>query len=60
MMSTLPKDPVMLLSYVNTQLRDHDSSLEEFCSVHGVEKEWLEAALKVIDYSYDAEKNQFK
>ena len=29
-MNTLPKDPVMLLSFVNTQLRDHYPSLEEF------------------------------
>lgn len=50
----------MLLSYVNTQLRDHYSSLEEFCAVLGVEQGMLEASLKVIDYIYDPEKNQFK
>ena len=27
----IPKDPVMLLSYVNTQLRDFYSSLDAFC-----------------------------
>ncbi len=30
-MSTIPKDPVILLSYVNTQLRDNYSSLDEMC-----------------------------
>jgi len=59
-MSQLPKDPVMLLSYINTQLRDHYASLEELCSALGVEQEPLEAALKMIDYIYDPEKNQFK
>ncbi len=28
-MSTLPKDPMILLSYINTQLRDNYSSLGE-------------------------------
>ena len=27
----LPRDPVMLLSYVNTQLRDRDASLDALC-----------------------------
>ena len=26
----IPKDPVMLLSYVNTQLRDYYDSLDDF------------------------------
>ena len=29
-MAKIPKDPWMLLSYVNTQLRDFYSSLEEW------------------------------
>ena len=28
----LPQDPIMLLSYVNTQLRDHYVSLDDFCA----------------------------
>lgn len=59
-MNRLPKDPVMLLSYVNTQLRDHYSSLEDFCAATGVQQEMIEASLKMIDYRYDPEKNQFK
>ena len=27
----LPQDPIILLSYVNTQLRDRDASLAAFC-----------------------------
>ena len=27
----LPKDPAILVSYLNTQLRDFYPSLEEFC-----------------------------
>ena len=28
---SIPKDPVMLLSYVNTQLRDFYPDIEEMC-----------------------------
>lgn len=55
----LPKDPVMLLSFVNTQLRDHYSTLEEFCSVYNVQKEDITETLKSIDYEYEQGQNQF-
>lgn len=59
-MSQLPKDPVMLLSYVNTQLRDSYPSLEDFCKAFDVPRSQIEDSLKRIDYIYDEEKNQFK
>ncbi|MGN0292339.1 MAG: DUF4250 domain-containing protein, partial [Lachnospiraceae bacterium] len=31
-MYTLPKDPVMLLSFVNLKLRDEYPTLDDFCS----------------------------
>ncbi|MDO5418357.1 MAG: DUF4250 domain-containing protein [Lachnospiraceae bacterium] len=55
----IPKDPVMLLSYINTQLRDHYSSLEELCRSLDVDKEWLISSLAGIDYRYEEEINQF-
>ncbi len=55
----LPKDPVMLLSFVNTQLRDYYSTLEEFCSVYNVQKEEITETLKSIDYQYEEGQNQF-
>ena len=30
----IPKDPMILLSYVNTQLRDYYDSLEALCAEH--------------------------
>ena len=45
---SIPKDPVMLLSYVNTQLRDNYSSLDEFCAAQGVSAEKLTADLDSI------------
>ena len=49
----MPKDPVMLLSYVNTQLRDFYPSLAEFCAAMQTEESDL------IDYEYDEKTNQF-
>lgn len=37
-MNNLPKDPVMLLSFVNMQLRDNYSSLTELCKTYMVDR----------------------
>lgn len=55
----LPNDPMMLLSYVNTQLRDFYPGLSEFCEAQGVDREEIEAKLKAIDYVYDSELRRF-
>ena len=55
----IPKDPVILLSYVNTQLRDYFDSLEALCSLRGMKKDALIATLDSIDYHYDEKTNQF-
>ena len=56
---SLPKDPVMLLSVVNTQLRDHYSSLEELSKANMVSEQDIIEKLKLINYEYDGERNQF-
>lgn len=58
-MDTLPKDPVMLLSVVNTNLRDFYGSLDDFCRTKDVDKSEIEEKLEKINYSYDAASNQF-
>ncbi|MBR5635387.1 MAG: DUF4250 domain-containing protein [Pseudobutyrivibrio sp.] len=55
-----PKDPVMLLSVVNTALRDYYTTLYALVDDTGVDVEELKAKLASIDYHYDPEKNQFK
>lgn len=55
----IPKDPVMLLSYVNTQLRDFYRSLDAFCEDGGLNRKELEDKLDMIDYAYDPAVNQF-
>ena len=58
-MFNIPKDPAMLLSYINTQLRDYYPSLEECCLSLGIQKEDLTLSLAGIDYHYDKGRNQF-
>lgn len=55
----IPKDPVILLSYVNTQLRDYFDSLDALCSLRGIRKDSLITTLDSIDYHYDEKTNQF-
>ena len=57
---SLPKDPVILLSFINTRLRDEYSSLDELCSALDADKESITAALSGIGYEYDAGLNSFK
>lgn len=59
-MKTVPKDPIMCLSFVNTQLRDFYSSLEELCGELELDREELEERLSSVGYVYDREKNQFR
>lgn len=56
---SLPKDPVMLLSVVNTKLRDFYPSLEELAVAESTTVEELETKLKSINYQYDEKHNQF-
>ena len=55
----IPTDPVILLSYLNTQLRDFYPSLTELCDAMELKEEEIKAKLDAIDYHYDAEQNQF-
>ena len=55
----IPKDPVILLSYVNTKLRDEYPSLTELCAALDADREALEATLAGLDYHYSPERNQF-
>ena len=55
----VPKDPIMLLSYINTQLRDNYPSLEEFCKSLDVDKQEIVEKLKAVNYEYNEELNKF-
>jgi len=57
--TSIPKDPAMLLSYINTQLRDFYPAIEELCNALAIERDELDAKLSSIDYQYDRDKNQY-
>lgn len=55
----IPKDPAMLLSFLNTQLRDNYPSLEDLCASLDLDQASLIQKLSSIDYAYDSARNQF-
>ncbi|MBR4999101.1 MAG: DUF4250 domain-containing protein [Clostridia bacterium] len=55
----LPKDPIILLSVINTKLRDFYPDLDTLCKDMHVEKEVIINTLKGIDYEYDESRHQF-
>ena len=55
----IPKDPVMLLSFINLKLRDYYSSFEALCDDLDVDGKEIIDKLAGINYQYDDEKNQF-
>lgn len=57
---TLPQDPFILLSYVNTQLRDNFSSLEALCDDAGTTPADVISKLEKAGFRYDPEQRQFK
>lgn len=55
----IPKDPFMLLSWVNMQLRDYYPSLDELCRSLNLDRSSVESTLESIDFRYDPETNRF-
>ena len=58
-MANIPKDPVMLLSYLNTQLRDFYPDMDELCRALDLDRKTVDEAMASIDYAYDSAKNQY-
>ncbi len=57
---SLPKDPVMLLSAVNTQLRDRYPSLAELAAANMTDADEIIKSLRAIGYIYDEKNNRFR
>ena len=53
----LPKDPIMLLSFVNMKLRDFYG--RPFCEEMDADKQELTEKLAAAGYHYDGEQNRF-
>ena len=55
----IPKDPVMLLSFLNLKLRDFYSNLDALCEDLDVDKDELVKKLATLGMIYDASLNKF-
>ena len=55
----LPRDPYILLSFINTKLRDEYPSLSGLCAALDADEGEITAALAALDYRYDPETNRF-
>ena len=55
-----PKDPFILLSVINTKLRDEYNILDELCASMDVDKSQLQKTLEESGFEYNPAINQFK
>ena len=56
----IPKDGAMLLSFLNTKLRDGCASLEELCEELETDRAALEERLAAAGAEYDAAQNRVR
>ena len=59
MFENIPKDPVMLLSFINLKLRDYYPSFDNLCEDLSLNADEIIKKLAAIDYEYDSDSNQF-
>ena len=55
----LPQDPMILLSYINTMLRDNYSSLQVLCDDMEISKEDICTTLYAVGFAYYKALNKF-
>jgi hypothetical protein len=53
-------DPHLLVGLVNTALRNHCDSIEDFCRTHDLESAALIKRLRDAGYEYQSAQNQFR
>ena len=58
-MTEYPKDPMMLLSWVNMKLRDFYPSLDNLCEDLEIDKNELVEQLASAGFEYNCELNKF-
>ena len=49
----IPRDPIILLSFVNLKLRDFYPNLDAFCAAECVDKDYILDKLEALDYEYN-------
>lgn len=58
-MQNLPNDPIMLLSVINTKLRDYYPNIDALCDDMEADKQEIIDKLASVGYNYDEELNKF-
>ena len=58
-MTDYPKDPIMLMSWVNMKLRDFYPSLDTLCDDLEIDREWLLDTLASVGFEYNEPLNKF-
>ena len=56
---SVPMDPIILLSYINTQLRDKYKNLSELCDDLGINENDIKSRLAGVNYTYNEQQNRF-
>lgn len=59
-MQSIPKEPFILLSFLNMKLRDEFSSFEELILAYELDEVEIINKMDTINYFYDEISNQFK
>ncbi len=55
----IPKDPIILLSFLNLKLRDEYKSLDDLCKSLCIDETEITSKMKTIGYDYSKDNNQF-
>lgn len=59
-MENVPKDPVMLMSFVNMKMRDEFKSLEDLCSFYALDQGRLMAGMEAAGFTWMPGIRQFR
>ena len=55
-----PKDPMILLSWLNTQLRDCYDDLDSLCEDQALDRSEVEEKLAAVGFAYDPDQKRFR
>lgn len=59
-MDILPKDPAMLMSFVNMKLRNEYRTLEDLCTVYGINPDELKSQMEAAGFEWLPGERQFR
>ena len=58
-MENMPKDPMMLYSFINMKLRDKYDSLDKLCDDLEINRKDLEEKMEFAGFQYNPAQNRF-